>query len=157
MLQMFQKNKNDKIVAMKPKYEFIDQYILADPKNVLINYSAFNMCGKIPVACETVESKTSTFKNCVHLPNQPEFTDYLTSLTTADKKLIKNPLYRTIYVVNLAQKKQMFILPDIKNIKNPIFSVVFSDEPEKEKDWFLYMTPTLNRAVIEAVKTYTRS
>lgn len=154
MWKLLQKRENGKNIAMKPDYEFIDRYILADPKNVLINYSAFGMCGKIPVACETVESKTSI---AFHLPNQPEFTDYLTSLTTADKKLIKNPLYRTIYVVNLAQKKQMFILPDIKNIKNPIFSVVFSDESGKEKDWFLYMTPTLNRAVIEAVKTYTRS
>ena len=157
MWKLLQKRENNQTVAKKPEYDFVDQYVLVDPRNVLIDYSAFIMCNKIPVACETVESKTSTFKNCVHLPNQPEFANYLASLTAADKKLIKNPIYRTISVVNLAPEKHVYILPDIKNIKNPIFSVVFFDEPEKEKDWFLYMTPVLNRASVAAAKTYTRS
>jgi len=154
MFKLFQKRNRQQSTTTKSKYDFVEQYTLVDPKNVLIDYSAFNMCKKIPVACEHIESTTSTFKNCVHLPNNKPFSDFLYQLTLCDKKQIKNPIFRTISIVNMAPGKQLFILPDIKNIRSPICVVNF--DSGNTDDWVLYVTPEINRAIVDQVKMFTR-
>ena len=158
MLKLIKKRLSEKqnqpAVMQKSQYDFVERYVLADPKNVFPDYSLFDECKEIPVAYENAESQTSVFKHCVRLPNKTPFSDLLYKLKISDSKAITNPIYRTIAIVNIAPGKRIFILPDVKRINNPICVVDFGDDDTD--NWVFYMTPTINHAVVEQAKMFTR-
>ena len=158
MLNLFKKKHLDKQnthnTTQNIRYDFVDRYVLVDPKHVLLDYAMFNQCTEIPVACENTGPNSQGFNNCVLLPNKKPFSHLLYQLKVSDSKTIQNPIYRTVSVINVALNKRIFILPDIEHIKKPICVVDF--DTKNPNDWVLYVNPTINRAIVEQAKMFTR-
>lgn len=140
-------------VVPRPKYDFVEQYTIIDPKRVLIDYGVFSLCGKIPVACEESAVSSCGFRQCIELPTNLVFS-FLMELKDAPAETIINPKMRTISMVHLTPDCMIFIKPNLQNPKMPTFYRINSKGPRQ--DWVLYVTPEKNRAIVEQLKIHTR-
>ena len=137
----------------KTKPDFIKQYTLFDPKKVMVTYSAFSNCSTIPVAYESNVFK-GIFAQCFQMPNQEPFVNYLKQLSNAKPEVAASHKKRTISVIELDKDKNIFILPNLEHKKT--LSIVVSFKDGNTESWPLFMTPEINRAIVEQLKFYTR-
>lgn len=143
-------------VQPEEKFDFVEQYTLINPK-LLLNgsYSLWSLCKNVPVAYESKSTeKGSGWTQCVELPTHKPIMEFLYQLEHADAEIVKQPKNRTISIINFEKGKRMFIVPDLKQPKNPVFIVDF--ESGDERAWFLHVTPQINRAIVKQLKTIMR-
>ena len=117
-------SKSEVVVA--PKYDFVKQYVLADPRNIMIDYSLWSSCPTVPVAHESDEKGTG-FCKCVELPTKV-FLGYLAALKKAPAEIRKNPKMRTISVIKLDEDKRMYVIPDLKDAEKPFLLIYLKKE-----------------------------
>lgn len=136
------------------KFEFMEHYTFVDPRKVMTNYDLFELCEKVPVACETDEDISSGFYNCKEIPTKIalEFAHMLEK-TPAEK--IAPKAMRTISIIHTQKGKNIVIMPDL-TFANPVLIWDTSAKPGTRGTWFLDTTPEINRAIVEATKIHTR-
>ena len=152
--------KNEKTTAKteadeQKKYvrpDFVKQYVLTNPNLLFMDYRYFFDCDEIPVAYEQ-ETRTG-FQTCVQLPNNKFIREYLLQLYAAKNEVLQDSKTRTISVIQIAPNDYLYILPDLKHMKNPVMLVGFKKEPHYS--WVLNVNPEINRAIVEQLKTFTR-
>ena len=146
------KEKTEKPAAEKslpkPMFDFVQQYTLVNPNQVMVDYSDWSSCKEIPVAYEK-EGKSSGFAECVQLPTKI-IGGFLYELQNAPGKIIDNPVMRTVSVINLKNGKKMYILPNLQSPKTPDIFI------EKPKELAFHVNPEINRAIVNQLKLYTR-
>lgn len=134
--------------TQQPKYDFVKKYVVVDPKKIFTRYDGFAFCKTVPVAIESPEDNGGWIKS-VQLPRKI-FLGYLMVLKTAPIEVSQNPVMRTVYEIRLQNEEQMYLLPNIKNKKNPVIVI-----PANHTLPF-YVTPQINRAIADCLKTFTR-
>ncbi len=142
-----------KILA-KPKYDFVEQYTVIDPKKLLSGgYELWQMCENVPVACEEEGVPTTGFIRCKMLPTKIVM-GFLCELQKKTSEEIEDPKMRTLSIVHISQNHRIVIEPNFESPKSPVFWLVADDAPKK--DWILHVTPEKNRAIVDALKIHTR-
>lgn len=124
----------------------VKAYRIVNPKKIMINYDLFAYCKNIPVAIEGDNPHAGFYKS-FDVPTK-DFLPYLTQLSYAPDEIVTNPATRTFYVIELKNDKKMYIYPNLKHKKNPL--MVF------EKDIAFNVTPEINQAITNVLKTFTR-
>jgi len=139
----------------RPKYDFVEQYTIIDPKRVLNGgYELWLLCEKVPVVCEESKISPCGFRASIELPTKV-ILGFLGDLKNAPAEKIADPKKRLLSIVHLNEKNRVYIFPNLKEPKNPWFVVENSDD-ESAKGWSLYTTPEKSRAIVEQLKMYTR-
>lgn len=140
----------------RPKYGFVEQYTIVDPKMVLNGgYEHWQLCENVPVVCEESPKSLCGFSGGVMLPTNVVM-GLLMELTKKPAQDIENPKKRTVSIVRLDAKHRIYILPNLESPKHPVFVVENDDDEEKASGWSLYMTPEKNRAIVDVLKIHTR-
>ncbi len=141
-------------VLPRPKYDFVEQYTIIDPKKVLNGgYRMWELCEKVPVVCEESEVSPCGFRSCIELPTNIVM-GFLCTLEAAESKTIEDPKMRTLSIVHMSDNHRIVIGPNFESPKTPVFWLVAEDAPKK--DWILHVTPEKNRALVDALKIHTR-
>ena len=135
----------EKQAIPQPKYDFVEQYTLVPPKNLMFGYDYWELCENVPVWCE---DSSSTFNKGVKIPTAVFFPWWKTVLQ-APLETVNNKKSRTISIVKLKNGGKLYILPNLKNQKNPIYAY-------KESELGMQTTPEINRAIVEQIKMFTR-
>ena len=138
----------------RPKYDFVEQYTVIDPKKVFNGgYSLWELCENVPVACEESEVSPTGFISCKMLPTKIMM-GFLEELYQKPANEIIDPKKRTISIVHISKNHSIVIGPNFESPKAPVFWLVADDAPKK--DWILHVTPEKNRALVDALKIHTR-
>ena len=137
------------LVQPEKEYDFVEKYVLIDPKQVMAQYNLWSSSKMVPVAYERQQDSVSMFHECVLLPTK-QFMGYLEELRKTPYEITSNPLARTVYIVHLNNNNTMYIYPNLKDIKTPW--VAF----DKRKTWGFDVNQKINRATSECLKQYTR-
>ena len=149
-----QAEKPTYVALPRPKYDFVEQYTIVDPKRVLNGgYELFAGCSTIPVVCEESGVSQCGFRQGIPLPTNIIF-GLLMELKKRPVEQIADSKMRTISFVNLAKDCRIVIGPNFESPKQPVFWIVNSSGPKR--DWVLHVTPEKNRAIVEQLKIYTR-
>ena len=149
-----QAEKPTYVALPRPKYDFVEQYTIVDPKRVLNGgYNLWSLCEKVPVVCEESKVSPCGFHSCIELPTNIVM-GFLQTLEAAKPETIAEPKMRTISIVKISDNHRIVIGPNFESPKTPVFWVVVEDAPKK--DWILHMTPEKNRAIVDALKIHTR-
>lgn len=140
-----------------PKYDFVEQYTVVDPKYVLNGgYGLWSLCKTVPVVCEEGDKSTCDFYQSIRMPSKVVL-GFLNDLKKAPAEKIADPKMRTLSIVHLDDKHRIYILPNLLVPRYPtLFIENDNDDDESIKGWSLYMTPEKNRAVVEQLKIHTR-
>lgn len=133
-----------------PSYDFVEQYVLIDPKKLLANEEAFALCKKIPVAHETKDS--GGWHICAQLHTSVMLPFIRSLRLTASEKIVPAKM-RTVSVINLDRDKYIYVLPSITVPNAAEIHIIF--DKGDENSWPFYMTPTIRKAVVEQVKIHT--
>ncbi|MBQ7408950.1 MAG: hypothetical protein IJV03_00095 [Alphaproteobacteria bacterium] len=137
------------LVQPEKEYDFVEKYVLIDPKQVMAQYNLWSSSKMVPVAYERQRDSISMFNECVLLPTK-HFMGYLEELRKTPYEITNSPLARTVYIVHLNNNNTMYIYPNLKDIKTPW--VAF----DNRKTWFFDVNQKINRATCECLKQYTR-
>ena len=132
----------------KPMFNFVQQYTLVNPKQMLVDNSLWSLCEQVPVAYEK-EGASSGFVECVELPTEV-VSGFLYELQRAPGNIVDNPVMRTVSVIALKNGKKMYILPNLQSPKTPDIFL------EKPKELAFHVNPEINRAIANQLKLYTR-
>jgi len=137
----------------KSQYSFVEQYIIADPNNLLHGgYELWSFCEFTPVAYE--EKESSGWLPSVQLPSswaQP----FLKLLKQTAPEIRKDPTQRLISVIRLADGHKLYVVPNLKEKRGSILLGEYSDT-KRRNDWMYYVTPEVNRAIVEQAKIRSR-
>ena len=138
----------------RPKYDFVEQYTVIDPKKVLNGgYELWQFCDNVPVACEEGGVSPTGFIQCKMLPTKIMM-GFLCELYKKPAKEIIDPKKRTISIVHISKDHRIVIGPNFESPKAPVFWLVAEDAAKK--DWILHVSPEKNRAIVDALKIHTR-
>ena len=138
----------------KPKYDFVEQYTIVDPKKVLNGgYDLWQLCDTVPVVCEESTKSICGFSQGIMLPTRIVM-GFLMELKNKPAEEIADPKMRTLSIVHISKNHRVVIGPNFESPKNPVFWLVASDAAKK--DWIMYVTPEKNRAIVDALKIHTR-
>ena len=155
---LFRKKRDKKeatyTLPAKPKYDFVEQYTILDPKRVMNGgYNLFSECETIPVLCEEADVSPFGFRVCKRLPTNIVI-GFLEDLNKASDEQIADPKMRTISMIHLSPDCRFIIGPNIASPKHPAYYIL--DENDQRYDWVLHVTPEKNRAIVEQMKIHTR-
>ena len=137
----------------RPKYSFVEQYTIVDPKHVLMDYSLFELCETIPVLCESPAPSGEVFPEGFRMRTDVVM-GFLKTLEKMPAEKIADPKMRTLTIVHLSDAHRVVISPNFAEPKSVNFWLIDADK--NSKDWVLHVTPEKNRAIIDAVKIHTR-
>ena len=135
-------------VIPKSQYSFVEQYVIADPCNIMGDYELWSWCKFTPVAYEGKES--TGFLASVELPTcwaQP----FLKALKQSAPEIRKDPTQRLISVIHLGDNHKLYIVPNLKNKKGSVL-LGENNNRQHKNDWMFYVTPEINRAIVEQAK-----
>jgi len=134
-------------------FDFMEHYTFVDPRKVTINYDLFSERPKIPVACETIETK-SGFHETLQIPTEIAL-PFIHALEKTHAKKIESKAMRTLSIIHTKKGRTIVIMPDLK-FKQAFLIWDLSITPGEKSTWFLDTTPEINKAVVEAIKIHTR-
>lgn len=139
-------------VVQPAKYSFVESYVIKDPKTMLVDYEAWALCQKMPVAYENSANsggwmESAMLDTSVILP-------LLRALKKAPKEIIENPKMRTVSVVNIANDYRVYVLPNPSDSQSIIVDI--KSDNNDEYGWLCYMTPEKRRAIVDQMKIHTR-
>lgn len=148
-----------KAIQHKVKYNFVEQYTLADPKKQLIDHNLWALCEKIPVAYEQ-DSQDSGWLKCVPL-NTSVILPFLNALKLSPATDTDSKKMRTISIVHITNDVDIYILPVLPLCKNEkthwlywVNNKCATPENTFPKNWTFYMTPDIRRAIAAQMKVY---
>ena len=137
----------------KSQYSIVEQYIIADPNNLMHGgYELWSFCEFTPVAYE--EKESSGWLLAVQLPSrwvQP----FLKQLKQSAPEIRKDPTQRLISVIHLNDDHKLYIVPNLKEKRGSVLLGEHIDAKRKN-DWMYYVTPEINRAIVEQAKIRSR-
>lgn len=140
-------------ITPKPvKPDFVESYTLANPKNVLAVYDYWELCKKMPVAYED-ENNKSSWLNGVMLETSI-ILPLLRKLKSAPKEISDIPEMRTISIVHLSPKHEVYILPNPTEPKSVVIDI--NTASTNKYDWVFYMNPEKRYAIVNEIKKHTR-
>ena len=142
----------EKTPELKQQSVFVEKYVLIQPKKLLIDYSMFVGHKTIPVAYE--QSTNTGWNKCVQLPNEKPIRIFLKHLRDTDPEMVNAEKMRTISIIKIDNNKDMYIFPDLKGKKQYEMFVHF--KKRDKYSWAHYVTPEINRAIVEQIKLHTR-
>ncbi|MBR5904488.1 MAG: hypothetical protein IKZ49_03055 [Alphaproteobacteria bacterium] len=135
---------------------FVEQYTFIDPRNVLIDYDSFSLCETTPVACETQENK-SAFCQSFQIPTHIA-SEFINILKTKPKEQIQPKKMRTMSIIHTTKGRTIVVMPEF--LPESKFKAVIWDATENENlkkiKWLLDTDLSINQAVINASKIYTK-
>lgn len=137
------------LVQPEKEFDFVEKYVLIDPKQVMAQYNLWSSSKMVPVAYERQRDSISMFNECVLLPTK-HFMNYLEELRKTPYEITNSPLARTIYIVHLNNNNTMYIYPNLKDIKTPWIAF------DNRKTLGFDVNQKINRATSECLKQYTR-
>lgn len=152
MSENFEKKKETTVIP-KSQYSFVEQYVIADPNRVMTEYYLWDLCEFTPVAYETTES--TGFLPAVELPTN-WVQSFLKSLQQSDIETRKDPTQRLISVIHLRDNHKLYVIPDLKSKKKSKIIGEHHYDKKRKNDWMFYVTPEINRAIVEQEKIRTR-
>lgn len=129
------------------KYSFVKKYTLVDPKEVFLDYEYFSLCETTPTSIEGKPGED--FHRAIPFPTEV-ILPILRFLKKSPAEISKSPLYRTVYEIQLKNNETAYVVPSIKYTKCAELGV------ERKRVAF-NVTPEINRAIIDCVKTFTRA
>ena len=137
----------------KSQYSFVEQYVIADPNKLMHGgYELWSFSEFTPVAYE--EKESSGWLSAVQLPTiwvQP----FLKHLKQSAPEIRKDPTQRLISVTHLADGHKLYIVPNLKEKRGSVLLGEHSDA-KRRNDWMYYVTPEINRAIVEQAKIRSR-
>lgn len=143
-------------IIPKSQYSFVEQYVIADPNKVANGgYEFWGLCRFTPVLYDNQETH-ECFGEVVHLPTdwaQP----FLKILKNSDPEIRQDPRQRLISVINLGGKHKLYVVPKLETKKSSVIVGEHNDDEERKNDWIFYITPEINRAIVEQAKIRSRS
>ena len=140
-------------VIPKSQYSFVEQYVIADPYNIMGDYELWSFCKFTPVA---YEDKGSTgFLPAVELPTHWAL-PFLKLLKQSAPEIRKDPTQRLISVIHLGSNHKLYIVPNLKEKKSSVIVGEHYDDEKRKNDWMFYVTPEINRAIVEQAKIRSR-
>ena len=141
----------------------VEKYVIYGRDDVLTNKS-LAISPKISVPYADSES---WYTKKIKLPTT-QFLPYLRSLELSEKK--HEPFYRTIHIINLPNNKKIYVIPNLESKNNP--DIIIADKKftfpnhktttqkpgpaNVENTLFYNISPEINRALVDVIKTYTR-
>jgi len=139
----------------KSQYSFVEQYIISDPNKVMNGgYELWGLCEFMPVLYDNQET-LECFGKAVKLPTdwaQP----FLKLLKNSEPEIRKDPTQRLISVINLGGNHKLYVVPNLKTKKSSVIVGEHNDDPKRKSDWLFYITPEINRAIVEQAKIRSR-
>ena len=146
-------SKTDYAPLPRPKYSFVEQYTIVDPKKVMNGgYRMWQLCKTVPVVCEESSVSSCGFLSGIEMPTDIVL-GFLNALEKAPAETIVDPKMRTLSIIHLSKDQRVVVGPDLKNSKTPIF---WAPDSKGKGDWVMYVTPEKNRAIVDALKLHTR-
>jgi len=145
-------NKSAYAKLPRPKYDFVEQYTIVDPKRVLGNYEFWQMCETIPVICEESPETSGGFRSGIQLPTNIVL-GFLRLLNGMPAEKIADPKMRTISIIHLSKDQRVVIGPSPDPFKQLSF---LTPDSVEQGEWVLHVTPATNRAIVEQLKIHTR-
>ena len=137
----------------RPRYDFVEQYTIVDPKNVMNGgYELFSLCKNIPVVCEESPKTCCGFSSCIEMPTNIVL-GFLETLKNMPTEKIADPKMRTLSIVHLSPEHRIVIGPSFDDSKK---AILWSADSKKKGDWVFDITPDKNRAIVEQLKIHTR-
>ena len=130
------------------KYSFVKKYTLVHPKKVSIDYELFSLCETTPTSIEGKPGED--FHRAIPFPTEV-ILPILRFLEKSSDEISKSPLYRTVYEIQLKNNETAYVVPSIEYKKCAELGI------EERKRFPFNVTPEINRAIIDCVKTFTRA
>lgn len=134
----------------KPKYEFVQQYTLIDPKKVRSGYNKWAGRCFVFVAYE----QNKYLITCVKMDAEIVF-PFLMALKNAPRKISEKPQNRTVSVINMKHGAKAYLFPNLSN-ENKNYDIVFSTAGNGSQELPLscFTTPEINLAIAAQAKIY---
>ena len=138
----------------KSKYDFVEQYVVVDPNNLLhIGYEAWYFCNKTPVAYDN--NGQGGFVETIELPTEWA-QSFLAGLKTRNEEVRNDPKQRLISVINLKDNHKIYLVPHLDEKRGSVLIRENDTDKKRKLDWVLYVTPEINRAIVEQMKIRSR-
>ena len=144
------------------KNSMVEKYVIFGRPDVL-STEALSILPEISVQYQDpLTNDTEKIK----LPTK-QFMPYLRNLELSETK--HEPFYRTIHIINLPNNKKIYVIPNLESKNNP--DIIIADKTftfpnhkaikkpgpaNVENTLFYNITPEINRALVDVIKTYTR-
>ena len=136
----------------KSQYSFVEQYVIVDPKKVENGrYEFWGFCKFTPVVYEN----EGAWIDSVKLPTdwaQP----FLRLLKNSAPEIRNDPTQRLISVIHLGKNHKLYIVPSLKEKKGSVIVGENNADEHRKNDWIYYVTPEINRAIVEQAKIRSR-
>ena len=159
----FSPSENSGAPQISKKNSMVEKYVIFGRPDVL-STEALSMLPEISVQYQDpLTNDTEKIK----LPTK-QFMPYLRGLELSEKK--HEPFYRTIHIINLPNNKKIYVIPNLESKQKP--KILIADKTYEfpnhktttqkpgpsnvENTLFYNISPEINRALVDAIKTYTR-
>ena len=142
-------------IIPKSAYNFVEQYVLADPNNLnFCGYEMWDFCEMTPVAYQQTALQ-SGWLNTVELPSI-WVQKFLNALKNSSPDVRNDPTQRLISVINMNAGHKLYITPHLKDKTGSYLISEYENDNKRKYDWVLYVTPEINRAIVEQIKIRSR-
>ena len=145
------------------KNSMVEKYVIYGRDDVLTNKS---LAISPEISVQYQDPLTNNTEK-IKLPTK-QFMPYLRSLELSEKK--HEPFYRTIHIINFPNNKKIYVIPNLESKNNPDIIIAYkkftfpnhkttTQKPgpsNVENTLFYNITPEINRALVDVIKTYTR-
>ncbi len=111
-MSLFNKKNTQQNNTQTIKPDFCTEYVIADPKKLLINTDIVYSLPKIPVAIEG--ENNSGWLSSIMMPN--DVRDYLYALKNLKPELRQEQIARTIVSYKLDDNTEIFLLPNFYRV-----------------------------------------
>lgn len=148
-----EKQEEKTSLVQKSKYDFVEQYVITDRLLHVSCYEMWSLGNTTPVAYDN--NGQGGWLATVELPN-PWAQDFLKKLKTSSKEIRKDPKQRLISIINMKDNHKIYIVPSLADKNRSVIIPENVTDKQHYYDWLLYVTPEINRAIIEQVKIRSR-
>ncbi len=142
-------------------FDFVERYTLIDPKKVFINPEMWELCKKVPLACEN-ENGDFGFEPCAFLDTSVML-PFVGTLKASPVEDTEPKSARTVSVVRVNEDVSIYVLPVLPICKAEEKYWLYWVNDKKPtrgnsfpKGWSFHMTPQINRALAAQMKSYAR-
>jgi hypothetical protein len=134
----------------QPKYDFVHQYTLVDPRYVTPDYDFWASWCFLPVACESEKDSAV----CVKMDTRI-LMPFLTLLKNTPKKLLEKPEMRTVSVVDMKHGAKAYLFPNLDEASGG-YKIIFTNARKSRMRLPLscFTTPEINQAITAQAKIY---
>ena len=140
----------------KSQYSFVEQYIIVDPQKVQNGGYGFRIIRKFTLVAYEGKKIDGKFLPTIQLPTDWALF-FLKRFKRSAPEVRNDPTQRLISIIHLDDKHKLYVVPNLKTKKGSAFVGGNTADKERKNDWVFYVTPEINRAIVEQVKIRTRS